>query len=586
MAMNPRCSARANVSRRLALGAFWVAVAGSGPAAAAGPTATTFTPSGPITLVSGQVVSGLHISNPNGPCIWGGSVSNVRITNNRIGPCGPDALGVGVKLDLSSSVRIDHNAFDDVASALSAVEGGNGIVFEQNVVTRIRGPLPRGQMVQFDKVRGSGHRIQCNVSDQTTPGYLGGPEDHISIYKSAGTAASPIDIAYNKLRGGGPSPSGGGIIAGDFGSEYVVVRDNILVHPGQYGIAIAGGHDLRLLRNRVYSATVFPWSNIGAYVWAQDASACYGHEVRGNHVFYLGNVGPNPYWNAGNCGTVAGEADNLWEWGTSTTLTAAIWDEPIAACAEPAAPAAPANLAASAAPGVAPANVALTWTDQAGNEDSFVVERAAAGGSYGVIASLPANASAYTDAGRPAGSWSYRVKAANAGGDSAYSNVVSVTITAATQTTGTLLPSANGTYREWSGAAFNNVAEATCDGTATYASTTSTGARVSYRVSLAAVPIGATVTGITITPCASRHLGGSGAATMDVFYRWNNSNGPAAGGYALAGTTPASLAPTSFSGLALARTSGSTLDIGARYSAGTRGARLSRIAVVIQYRAP
>jgi hypothetical protein len=48
-----------------------------------GPTITTFTPSGPITLSSGQTVTGLQISNPNGPCINGVGVNNVHIYNNK-----------------------------------------------------------------------------------------------------------------------------------------------------------------------------------------------------------------------------------------------------------------------------------------------------------------------------------------------------------------------------------------------------------------------------------------------------------------------------------------------------------------------
>lgn len=572
--------------------AIWCAALGlqAGPAWGVGPTGTSFTPSGPITLSTGQVVTGLHISNPNGPCFSGASVSNVRITNNRIGPCGADSLGVGVSLYRSSGVRIDHNAFDDVASALYALEGASDIVFEQNLVTRIRGPMPRGQMVQFDKVVGSGHKITCNVSDQAAPGYLAGPEDHISIYRSGGTAASPIDIAHNKLRGGGPSTSGGGIIAGDFGSQYVVVRDNILVHPGQYGIAIAGGNNLSFLRNRVFSATVFPWSNIGAYVWAQDASACFGHEVRGNQVFYLGGAGPNPYWNAGNCGAVAGELDNTWEWGTSTTLTAAIWDETIAACAEtppPAPPAAPSNLAANAGAAVAPAQVALSWADNAANEDNLIVERAASGGAFATLATLAANAVAYTDAARPAGTWSYRVKARNAGGDSGYSNTATVSVAApAPQSTSPLLPVADGTYREWAGSTYVNVAEANCDGAASAAATSTLATRVSYRISLASVPVGATITSITLTPCASRLNSGNGSAAMNVFYRWEAANGPNAAAHALSGTTPVALQARTFSGLALVRSAASTMEIGALYSAGTRGARLSRIAAVITYVAP
>src|SRR5512133_234283 len=81
-----------------------------------GPSGSDFAESGPITLTSGQTVTGLHITNPDGPCVSGSQVTDVVITNNRIGPCGPTSDGVGVSLYDVSAVTIDHNHFEDVAS--------------------------------------------------------------------------------------------------------------------------------------------------------------------------------------------------------------------------------------------------------------------------------------------------------------------------------------------------------------------------------------------------------------------------------------------------------------------------------------
>lgn len=301
-----------------------------------GPRVTDFTESGPIELSSGMTVTGLHVSNPSGPCIHGDHVTDVHIVDNMIGPCGAetDPNGVGIGLDDSSQVHVDHNSFDDVASALYITGYGgdvNDIVFDHNVSTRIRGPLPRGQMVQFNHVRGAGNAVLCNVDDETAPGYLAGQEDHVSVFDSAGTAASPLTISYNKLRGGGPSHSGGGILSGDYGSSYVDVTDNILINPGQYGLAVAGGDHGRFLRNRVYSPVAFEWSNIGMFVWNQSPTIpCTDNEMRDNRVFYVRADGPNNSWNAGNCGDVAGfDTDNVWG---DDTLTDAMWDEVIAAC--------------------------------------------------------------------------------------------------------------------------------------------------------------------------------------------------------------------------------------------------------------
>jgi hypothetical protein len=303
--------------------------AGEFPPDVIGPTITTFVPSGPIRLTSDMTIEGLHITSTTGPCIWGLNVRGVRITNNRIGPCGPGEDGTGVALERASDVRIDHNFFDDVATAYYPALDGDNHVFDHNYAQRIRGPRARGQLVQFNQVRGSGHRIVCNISDQTTPGYLDGPEDHISMFASSGTAESPVFIAYNKLRGGGPSRSGGGALAGDWGGSYITIQRNILVNPGQYGLAIAGGTHHKILDNLVYSPDSFEWSNVGMVMWGQgnttDPSTCYGHEVRGNRVLYRHRDGYlNGAWNAGNCGPVAGwEEDNDFN---DQTLTAAIWD--------------------------------------------------------------------------------------------------------------------------------------------------------------------------------------------------------------------------------------------------------------------
>jgi hypothetical protein len=88
----------------------------------------------------------------------------------------------------------------------------------------------------------------------------------------------------------------------------------------------------------------------------------------------------------------------------------------------PAAPAAPANLTA----GLRGQGVDLAWTDRAADEAGYEVERAA-GGAFVVVARLGANAQRYTDAAvaRRTG-YTYRVRAYNAGGNSAYSNTAAI----------------------------------------------------------------------------------------------------------------------------------------------------------------
>jgi glucose/arabinose dehydrogenase len=73
--------------------------------------------------------------------------------------------------------------------------------------------------------------------------------------------------------------------------------------------------------------------------------------------------------------------------------------------------------------------IRLAWTDTSSNELNFVVERRVNGSTtWSEIASLPAGTTSMTDAAVVAGtSYDYRVKASNAAGSSAYTNVSTIT---------------------------------------------------------------------------------------------------------------------------------------------------------------
>jgi hypothetical protein len=87
-------------------------------------------------------------------------------------------------------------------------------------------------------------------------------------------------------------------------------------------------------------------------------------------------------------------------------------------------PSAPANLRANA---VSTSQINLSWTDNATNETGFKIERKTGSeGTWGQIASVGVNVTSYSNAGLAAGTtYFYRVRAANAAGDSAYSNEAS-----------------------------------------------------------------------------------------------------------------------------------------------------------------
>jgi len=90
-------------------------------------------------------------------------------------------------------------------------------------------------------------------------------------------------------------------------------------------------------------------------------------------------------------------------------------------------PAPPTSLNAIAA---SRSQIDLTWVDASANEDGFRIERCAGAGcgTFGEIRTLTAAATAYRDSGlQAATSYSYRVRAFNATGASAYSNVSTAT---------------------------------------------------------------------------------------------------------------------------------------------------------------
>jgi hypothetical protein len=120
----------------------------------------------------------------------------------------------------------------------------------------------------------------------------------------------------------------------------------------------------------------------------------------------------------------------------SNTATATTQDPP------PQPPAAPSALSATAASSTA---VDLAWTDNADNETGYTVERSPDGAAWtAVTTTLPAGTTSYHDTGlTPSTGYSYRVKATNAAGSSAYSNTATATTQSDVVFTETF-PGANG----------------------------------------------------------------------------------------------------------------------------------------------
>ncbi len=279
----------------------------------------------PIVLndIHDTTITGLEITNPDGHCIRLNNCTNITIENCFL----RDASGNGVNVENSSNITVTNCSMESIATGVYVQGQSSQIQVLYNTCVNVNGPFPRGQLTQFNGVSGENNKINYNVAEN----FLGEsyPEDIINVYKSNGTADSPIEIKGNWIRGGGPSSSGGGILVGDNGGSYTTVEDNILVNPGQYGLAIAGGENMKLLNNTVF-AEQKDFNNVGLYVWNQYDPACGNHTVSGNSVNYTKADGTkNNAWNGNNCGEIIGWDDN--EWGAD--IDASILPEVIDRCA-------------------------------------------------------------------------------------------------------------------------------------------------------------------------------------------------------------------------------------------------------------
>ena len=214
---------------------------------------TKLVASGPIAAVTGQVIRGLRITGTSGIAInIGPNVHDVLIEDCEIGPMNlGGTAGNGIQIESGAyNITIWHCTIHGVFSGLYAVGAKHPIVFEANYVYDILSPMPHGQMAQFNNVNGGTgqSKIIRNISDANARTQTTHYEDHISMYESSGTAATPILIACNRIRGG-DSQSGSGLMIGDWGTSlasaghYYDVRYNIVVDVPNTGIGVPGGGD-------------------------------------------------------------------------------------------------------------------------------------------------------------------------------------------------------------------------------------------------------------------------------------------------------------------------------------------------------
>ncbi|WP_157464125.1 hypothetical protein [Deinococcus pimensis] len=152
-------------------------------------------------------------------------------------------------------------------------DAGQTITVRYNTARNIEGRYSDGKggwqtafypvaFVQLDRVQGiRDASIEWNrVENQPGESRV---EDNINLYNSSGLPGSPIRVNNNLIIGAygwplGSSFSGGGIVLGDAcgASGYSEAVGNTVIETSNYGIAVAGGNDQRIVGNVILARGV------------------------------------------------------------------------------------------------------------------------------------------------------------------------------------------------------------------------------------------------------------------------------------------------------------------------------------------
>lgn len=246
--------------------------------------------------ISNLTISGKTFTDLTENAITIENCSNIKITACSF----TNITGEAIRIKSgSSNITVHQCLFDTVRTGVYATDSSN-IRVTYSTCKNVQGPKPRGQFVQLNACSGSNNYIAYNVIINR----LGesNPEDLINLFKTNGTAEGYVLVEYNYAIGGGPSASGGGFLAGDNGGSYQQISNNILVDPGQYGIACAGGDNIILSNNQVYGKQQY-FTNVGMYVWNQSDFPSDNVQVLNNIVGYTNSAGvSNGFYNGSNDG--------------------------------------------------------------------------------------------------------------------------------------------------------------------------------------------------------------------------------------------------------------------------------------------
>lgn len=271
---------------------------------------------------SDTVIEKKFIANPAGVSARLTGIRNIKFIDCYFGPSGAEALTA----ENSNGILIQRCLFVRNAGAVYGLASSNiSILDSQFVNTRMRTQGGRGQFFQANS---------CNIvliqnckgenfADESDP------EDCVSFFRTNEATARgnmfrggvstrlkqkvvngvpQVDSAGKPIMIPVSSVSGSGIMSGDNGGNNQLIENNVLLTTGNAGIGVAGGTNIRVLNNKIYSERNLV-SNNPLYVWSQAGAGGSNVTVKGNRVHWIDKTGArNNGWNAGNMPNTVFEA--------------------------------------------------------------------------------------------------------------------------------------------------------------------------------------------------------------------------------------------------------------------------------------
>ena len=232
-------------------------------------------------------IQGIEIRNyiDNGIFFSGGQNVILRRLTIKDSGSGDGEMHAAIRLNNIENITITDNFITRVTSGILHTDCTGPVLIRDNSGVNIG-----RNFIQLDKCQGSNIEISYNAMERVGD-YLRGEAndvvDWISLYKSSGTPESPIIVKFNRARGHGNDKYGSFIMLGDGGGANQVAMGNVGVNPGQVGIGIAGGQNITVIENTLYSRE-WEFSNVAFYsANYSEPFPCDHHLVRDNRSFWI-----------------------------------------------------------------------------------------------------------------------------------------------------------------------------------------------------------------------------------------------------------------------------------------------------------